>query len=101
MLQIRLLYIGKTKFRWVQTGVQHYQKEIKPFAKFELHEVKVEAVRHIVSAGLKHGRAIGDRVDLRFQRRYRCLLLDHRRVAFGVLGTQRFETVAGLGQFEF
>lgn len=46
MLQIRLLYIGKTKFRWVQTGVQHYQKDIKPFAKFELHEVKAVSGRY-------------------------------------------------------
>jgi 23S rRNA (pseudouridine1915-N3)-methyltransferase len=46
MHQIRLLYIGKTKFRWVQAGVQHYQKEIKPFAKFELHEVKAVAGRY-------------------------------------------------------
>lgn len=45
MLQIRLLYIGKTKFRWVQAGVQHYQKELKPFAKFDLHEVKAVSGR--------------------------------------------------------
>ena len=45
MLQIRMLYIGKTKFRWVQAGVMHYQKELKPFAKFDLQEVKAVSGR--------------------------------------------------------
>ena len=46
MVTLRLLYIGKTKFRWVQSGITHYQKEIKPFAKFEIQEVKAVAGRY-------------------------------------------------------
>ena len=40
MLETRLLSIGKTKFRWVAAGIQHYQKLIKPFARLTLQEVK-------------------------------------------------------------
>jgi 23S rRNA (pseudouridine1915-N3)-methyltransferase len=40
MLEARLLNIGKTKFRWVSAGIQHYQKLMKPFAKLSIDEVK-------------------------------------------------------------
>jgi len=40
MLTIRLLYMGKTKFRWVHSGVTHYQRELKQFAKLDIVEVK-------------------------------------------------------------
>ena len=46
MLTIRLLYIGKTKFRWVQSGVSHYQREMKKFAKLDIVEVKAVTGRY-------------------------------------------------------
>ena len=46
MLHMRLLYIGKTKFRWVQAGVLHYQKEMKSFAKLDIVEVKSVSGKH-------------------------------------------------------
>jgi 23S rRNA (pseudouridine1915-N3)-methyltransferase len=46
MLQLRLLYIGKPKLRWVQTGVVHYQKLIKPFCKLSIEEVKTVSGRY-------------------------------------------------------
>ena len=46
MLQMRLLYIGKPRLRWVQSGVIHYQKLIKPFAKLSIEEVKSVSGRY-------------------------------------------------------
>jgi 23S rRNA (pseudouridine1915-N3)-methyltransferase len=46
MLRIRLLHIGKTKHRWIQTGILHYQKEMKPFAKLDIEEVKSVSGRY-------------------------------------------------------
>ena len=40
MLEARILSIGKTKFRWVTSGIQHYQKLLKPFVKLTIGEVK-------------------------------------------------------------
>ena len=46
MVTMRLLYIGKTKFRWANSAILHYQKEMKRFAKLELVEVKSVSGRY-------------------------------------------------------
>ena len=45
MLKIRVLAVGKIKERYIQEGVQDYQKRLKPFLSVEIIELKsVESV---------------------------------------------------------
>ena len=46
MVEVRLLYMGKSNFKWVESGIAHYQKNLKPFAKLTIEQVKSMAGKY-------------------------------------------------------
>ncbi len=44
MPKIRLLFIGKTKERYLQVGIAEYEKRLRPYCKLEIIELKDEGM---------------------------------------------------------
>ncbi len=46
MLRISLLWIGKTKYDWLKTGIEHYVKRLKRYFDVKIIELKDEKIKN-------------------------------------------------------
>lgn len=60
---VRLLVIGKTKEKWVDQGIQHYTKRIKPFVGLDIQYLKDQKVNTIESKKQADGEVLAKEID--------------------------------------
>lgn len=62
-MNIRLLTIGKTKEKWIQSGMDHYTKRLKPFVRFDIKYLKDPKSSDIESKKKSDGLIILDEIE--------------------------------------